>query len=519
MPRGRVVYAAVAGAVLALAAFASSALAGNLYVPNYESDNVSVIDGKTNQTVGAIPTGTDTGPWTLAISPDGKTVYVTDYDSGGISTIDTATNQIVGAPITTPTSAWGMAISPNGTRGYFATESKMFTVDLQTRQLIGTPVDVCSGPTDVIITPDGSRAYVVCTSEVTVVDLALNTVVGAPIPVGDAYLGAVSPDGKTVYVGNRSGGSVTAIDTATNQPTSITTGGHPESVAVSPDGRRLYVADEEGAGIITVDAATRQVIPPLFSLSGVEAEYLAVSPDGHKVFANGYDQGAVAGFDTTTNQLIGPILTGTGPGTLAFVPDQSPTASFAPTAKARPGVPVTLSGAASSDPDGTVSTFAWQFGDGGAVTGPESSPVHTFAKPGSYQVTLTLTDNEGCSVAMVFTGHTAYCHGSPAATLTQTVEVNYPGVKVKCPKSAGAKGCKFKLKAVEKKGKGKKQKLKAQSAVAKVKVKAGKSKIVSLKPKKKFAKKLAKAKKTLVEQTVTKDGKTTTKVSKLKIVE
>ena len=87
------------------------------------------------------------------------------------------------------------------------------------------------------------------------------------------------------------------------------------------------------------------------------------------------------------------------------------------------------------------------------------------------------------------------------------------------PEESRPKGCKFKLKAVKKTGKGKKQKLKTQSAVAKAKVKAGKSKIVSLKPKKKFAKKLATAKKMLVEQTVTIDGETTTKVSKLKIVQ
>jgi YVTN family beta-propeller protein len=517
MPRGRVFYAAIAVAVLALVAFASSAVASNLYVPNYESDTVSVIDAKTNQIVGTIQNGANTGPWTLAISPDGKTVYVTNYDSGGINTIDTATNQIVGAPITTPASAWGMAISPNGTRGYFVTENKMFTVDLQARQLVGTPVEVCSGPTDVIVAPDGARAYVVCEEEVSVLDLASNTVVGAPIPVESAYLGSISPDGKSVYLGNRAGGSVTVIDTATNQVSSIATGGHPESVAVSPDGKRAYVSDEEG-NIITIDTATRQVVAPLFPVT-IEAEYLAVSPDGRKVFTTGYDQNAVAGLDTSTNQLIGPLLTGEGPGALALVPDQSPTASFVPTAKVRPGVPATLSGAASSDPDGTVSTFAWQFGDGGAVTEPSSTATHTYAKPGNYPVTLTVTDNEGCSVAMVYTGHTASCHGSPAAALTQTVEVNYPGVKVKCPKKAGAKGCKFKLKAVQKKGKGKKQKLTAQSAVAKVKVKAGKSKIVSLKPTKKFAKKLATAKKALVEQTVTQNGETTTKVGKLKIVE
>jgi YVTN family beta-propeller protein len=508
--------------VLASAALASSALAGNLYVTNYNADTVSVIDAKTNQIVNTIQNGSETGPWTLAIAPDGKTVYVANYDSGSITTIDTATNQVVGAPITTPLSTWGMAVSPNGTRGYLSSgnDNTVITVDLQTRQLVGTPVEVCSspGPTDVIVAPDGARAYVVCADEVVILDLASNTVVGAPIPVESAYTGSISPDGKFVYLGNSNGGSVTVIDTATNQASSITTGGRPESVAISPDGKRAYVSDEEGEGIITVDTATRQVVAPLFPLS-LEAEYLAVSPDGRKVFTNSEGQDVIAGLDTSTNQAIGPIATGDGAGPLAFVPDQSPVASFAPPVKARPGVPTTLSGSASSDPDGTVSTFAWLFGDGGTVTGAESSPVHTFAKPGDYQVTLTVTDNEGCSVPMVYTGHTASCHGSPAATQTQTVTVKYPGVKVKCPKKAGSKGCKFKLKAVQKKGKGKKQKLKAQSAVAKAKVKAGKSAIVSLKPKKNFASKLATAKKILVQKTVTSGGKTTTKVSKLKIVQ
>jgi YVTN family beta-propeller protein len=331
MSKGRVFYAAIAVAGLALAAFSSSALAGNVYVANYNSDTVSVIDAKTNQIVGTIQNGENTGPWTLAISPDGKTVYVTDYDSGGINTIDTATNQIVGAPIPTPTSAWGMAISPNGTRGYFATENKVFTVDLQARQLVGPPVEVCSGPTDVIVAPDGARAYVVCEEEVSVLDLASNSVVGVPIPVESAYLGSISPDGKFVYLGNRDGGSVTVIDTATNQTTPITTGGHPEAVAVSPDGKRAYVSDEEGEGIITVDTATRQVVGSLFPLS-IEAEYIAVSPDGGKLFTNSEQQDVVAGIDFATNQMIGPLSTGDGAGPLAFIPDQSPTASFAPTA-------------------------------------------------------------------------------------------------------------------------------------------------------------------------------------------
>ncbi len=127
-------------------------------------------------------------------------------------------------------------------------------------------------------------------------------------------------------------------------------------------------------------------------------------------------------------------------------------------------------------------------------------------------MTLAATDNEGCSVAEVFTGQTAYCNAGARAT--QTVTVAYPGVRLKCPKSAKPDGCRFKLVAVKKK----KRKVKAESAIAKAKVKAGHSKIVSLKPKKAFAKKLAPAKKILVKETATIAGSTKTSFRKLKIV-
>ena len=40
--------------------------------------------------------------------------------------------------------------------------------------------------------------------------------------------------------------------------------------------------------------------------------------------------------------------------------------------------------------------------------------------------TLTVTDNEGCSTQLIFTGQTASCNGSSAASTTQTVIVPAP---------------------------------------------------------------------------------------------
>ncbi len=55
------------------------------------------------------------------------------------------------------------------------------------------------------------------------------------------------------------------------------------------------------------------------------------------------------------------------------------------------GVAVLFDGTGSSDVDGTIVTYAWDFGDGNAGTGP--TPSHTYAAAGTYTVALTVTDN------------------------------------------------------------------------------------------------------------------------------
>ena len=52
--------------------------------------------------------------------------------------------------------------------------------------------------------------------------------------------------------------------------------------------------------------------------------------------------------------------------------------------------------AGSSDPDGSISSYAWDFGDGGNAAG--STAGHIFAE-GTYTVTLTVTDDEGATDA------------------------------------------------------------------------------------------------------------------------
>jgi len=45
----------------------------------------------------------------------------------------------------------------------------------------------------------------------------------------------------------------------------------------------------------------------------------------------------------------------------------------------------------SIDPDGNISSWLWDFGD--LNTSTEQNPIHTYSAPGTYNVTLTVTDD------------------------------------------------------------------------------------------------------------------------------
>lgn len=54
---------------------------------------------------------------------------------------------------------------------------------------------------------------------------------------------------------------------------------------------------------------------------------------------------------------------------------------------------MTLDASMSSDPDGTIASYAWEFGDGSTASG--AIVQHAYTNEGMYSVTLTVTDNEG----------------------------------------------------------------------------------------------------------------------------
>jgi PKD repeat protein len=56
----------------------------------------------------------------------------------------------------------------------------------------------------------------------------------------------------------------------------------------------------------------------------------------------------------------------------------------------------TFNGSSSFDSDGTITNYAWKFGDGTTTSGG-ASVAHAYRTPGTYTVTLTVTDNGGAT--------------------------------------------------------------------------------------------------------------------------
>jgi hypothetical protein len=58
------------------------------------------------------------------------------------------------------------------------------------------------------------------------------------------------------------------------------------------------------------------------------------------------------------------------------------------------GEPIALSGSASFDPNGQITLYEWDFGDGSSSSGSSSGVLHTYVESGEYTVTLCVTDDD-----------------------------------------------------------------------------------------------------------------------------
>lgn len=223
---------------------------------------------------------------------------------------------------------------------YVANESQIALVNTGSNQVTTIPLAPIGGPPNVpyavTASPDGNSIYVAnrTSGTISVINTADNTV-SASIPVGLASKPSgvvISPDGNWLYVANNASNDVSVIDLRAGMQFAqftIQTGTAPLGIAITPDGKWVYVANQHPSGPVVDDVSainteTHDVTKISLNAPGSTASGLAISPDGSYVYVTCYNTNRVSIISTATNTAsLTTIGVGANPTGIAVSPDGS----------------------------------------------------------------------------------------------------------------------------------------------------------------------------------------------------
>lgn len=131
-------------------------------------------------------------------------------------------------------------------------------------------------------------------------------------------------------------------------------------------------------------------------VAGAAALFLEKNPNAspqqvYDAITNNSTKNKVTSSSSVNNHLLYTLGFGGTPPT----ENQPPVADFTFTTS---GLTASFNASSSSDPDGSIVNYAWNFGDGTSGSGITTS--RTYANGGTYTVTLTVTDNAGATNAV-----------------------------------------------------------------------------------------------------------------------
>ncbi len=179
--------------------------------------------------------------------------------------------------------------------------------------------------------------------------------------ITEVPLGAASPPANNPPVANANGPYSGTVDNAV----SFTSNGSSD-----PDGDPVTYLWDFGDGNTSTQA---------------DPTHTYTAADTYTVTLTVTDSHGAERQDTTTAE----ITSGGGGG------NQPPVADAGPDKAAQVREDIVFDASASYDPDGSIVSYGWDFGDG--KTGTGAVITHKFTKDGTYTVTLTVTDDQGAT--------------------------------------------------------------------------------------------------------------------------
>ncbi len=422
--------AALAGAT-SVAASTSPLSAGTILVTNLNANTVSAIN-PTTHTVSVIASAPHpfNGPLGIAITPNGFFAYVTNSLSDTVSPIDLATSPAtVGAPIRVGSGPAAVAVTPNGRFAYVTNfnSDTVTPIDLATTPATaGRPIAVGAGPWSIAVSPDGNYVCVSNSEANSVSLIATATGAVSTIQVGGRPQAiAISPDSYTAYVAN--GNQVTPINLRTHPATAeapIAMAAQPLGIAVTPNGETAYSANADN----TITPIGLRTNPPTLGQSVAtgslsQPDGIAINTQGTTAYTANTGT-TVTPIDLTTSpvRVEAPINVGAASFGIAVLADQAPTARLQIT-PAPVGAKTIFNASASTSPDGAISLYTWNFGDGTSAVTRTPFISHVYRHAGSYQATVTVTSAGGTSLATTYTGQTVSNNGNSRARAVRSFYV------------------------------------------------------------------------------------------------
>lgn len=441
-----------------------------LYVSNAgtEPDTANVSMFTLDRRTGALRQGKSiaagVGPAGVIASPDGRFLYVADPDGEQMLVYSVGKSGELTALETVPTAGgpFGLAMAPDGRSLYASVHESdqapdqvaVFPVGLDGR--LGRQISITAiggrNPRSIAVSPDGRFVYVTTGLRDPAVPGTLAVFAVTPdgtlpmklltsIEIGRFGAGiTISPDGRFLYAESQATSQVRgyrrgADGLLTEVPGSpFASPDDPEGIVITPDAQNIYVGatgqtpqgTPGGSGEVQAFRARPDggLGPARLFTAGQLPNSLILSPSARFLYAANGNSSDISAYAIGQNGTLRQIQDSPFPGldspafqAMAMLPNQGPTARFS----AKPGTPAHFDATASTDPDGTVARYDWDFGDGTVLLNGGPTPAHTYARPGTFTVTLTVTDDEGCSDRQVFTGKDMLCNGSPAGRTSRTV--------------------------------------------------------------------------------------------------
>ncbi|MFF9587993.1 hypothetical protein ACF1FX_01980 [Streptomyces sp. NPDC014646] len=295
-----------------------------VYVPNTNSDTVSVIDPATYKVIRTIKVGRQ--PQHVVPSWDMKTLWVNNDLGDSLTAIDPATGKV--GPTVPVSDPYNLYFTPDGKYAVVmaSMDRELVFRDAHTMKTVKTVPVSCAGVNHADYSADGRYFIVSCefSGELLKVDTARMEVVGQQkLPLHGAMPQDVklSPDGGTFYIADMIANGVWVLDGGKfTTPKLLSTGKGAHGLYVSRDSKEMYVSNR-GEGTISVfDFAQRKVTKKWLLPNGGSPDMGGVSADGKVLWLSGRYNSEVYAIDTDSGKQLARIPVGSGPHGLAVYP-------------------------------------------------------------------------------------------------------------------------------------------------------------------------------------------------------